>query len=105
MFSRPFSWMVSPAAILCSHVAHPRDANADGNVDLLDLDILGSNFGQSIDPALLLLADLNNDGFFVDDDDLDLLLMGTGGDLDNSGTVEQDELDLFCGWLGFRGVA
>ena len=46
-------------------IALPGDANADGKVDLLDLDILGGNFG-------LTPADLS-DGDFNDDDVVDLL--------------------------------
>lgn len=48
----------------------PGDANGDGSVDLLDLDILGSNFGDS--PATLAQGDFNGDNV-VDLLDLDIL--------------------------------
>ncbi|MEO0529425.1 MAG: dockerin type I domain-containing protein [Planctomycetota bacterium] len=48
----------------------PGDANGDGNVDLLDLDILGQNFGLM--PATLAQGDFNGDGK-VDLLDLDIL--------------------------------
>lgn len=48
----------------------PGDANGDGSVDLLDLDILGSNFGNS--PATLAEGDFNADNV-VDLLDLDIL--------------------------------
>lgn len=46
------------------------DANGDGSVDLLDLDILGASFGQS--PATLEQGDFNGDNV-VDLLDLDIL--------------------------------
>lgn len=46
------------------------DFNGDGTVDLLDLDILGNNFG--LDPATMAQGDANNDGV-VDLLDLDIL--------------------------------
>ena len=48
----------------------PGDANGDGAVDLLDLDILGSNFGAS--PADVSTGDFNDDNV-VDLLDLDIL--------------------------------
>lgn len=48
----------------------PGDANSDGSVDLLDLDILGSNFGST--PATFAQGDFNEDGT-VDLLDLDIL--------------------------------
>lgn len=48
----------------------PGDANGDGSVDLLDLDILGSNFGNT--PATLAQGDFNGDNI-VDLLDLDIL--------------------------------
>lgn len=48
----------------------PGDANGDGSVDLLDLDILGQNFGLT--PATLAQGDFNGDGS-VDLLDLDIL--------------------------------
>lgn len=50
----------------------PGDANRDGSVDLLDLDILGSNFG--VEPATWGQADFNRDGRV---DLLDLDILGT----------------------------
>ncbi|MEO0530996.1 MAG: hypothetical protein AAF266_10550 [Planctomycetota bacterium] len=55
---------------LAPPVGIPGDANADGSVDLLDLDILGANFGQS--PADLSTGDFNDDDI-VDLLDLDIL--------------------------------
>jgi hypothetical protein len=52
------------------------DPNCDGRVDLLDLDILGANFGVS--PATLEQGDLNNDDV-VDLLDLDILGANFGG--------------------------
>ncbi|MEO0477051.1 MAG: hypothetical protein AAF085_13930 [Planctomycetota bacterium] len=48
----------------------PGDANGDGSVDLLDLDILGANFGLT--PADLAEGDFNDDDI-VDLLDLDIL--------------------------------
>ncbi|MEO0530470.1 MAG: hypothetical protein AAF266_07795 [Planctomycetota bacterium] len=48
----------------------PGDANGDGSVDLLDLDILGSNFGTT--PATFASGDFNGDNV-VDLLDLDIL--------------------------------
>lgn len=48
----------------------PGDINGDGSVDLLDLDILGANFG--LQPAMLAQGDLNADAV-VDLLDLDVL--------------------------------
>ena len=56
----------------------PGDANGDGSVDLLDLDILGTNFGTS--PATFAQGDFNGDNT-VDLLDLDILgtNFGAGG--------------------------
>lgn len=48
----------------------PGDPNGDGRIDLLDLDIIGQNFGKS--PATLSDGDVNGDNI-VDLLDLDLL--------------------------------
>lgn len=65
----------------------PGDANKDGVVDLLDLDILGTNFGSS--PAGFMDGDFNGDGT-VDLLDLDIL----GSNFGNQGYAESGVIDI-----------
>lgn len=60
----------------------PGDANGDGTVDLLDLDILGSNFGSS--PATFATADFNGDNVV---DLLDLDILGSNFGASNSASA------------------
>lgn len=62
------------------------DANGDGTVDLLDLDILGSNFGSS--PATLAQGDFNSDNV-VDLLDLDILGSNFGATLGSSTAIPE----------------
>ena len=65
----------------------PGDANSDGKVDLLDLDILGLNFGSS--PATFADGDFNGDGI-VDLLDLDIL----GSNFGLMGYAERGVIDI-----------
>ena len=63
----------------------PGDANGDGIVDLLDLDILGTNFGAS--PATFAQGDFNGDDVV---DLLDLDILGTNfGNVSTSNAVPE----------------
>lgn len=78
-------------------VQQPGDANGDGSVDLLDLDILGSNFGVS--PASLSQGDFNGDNV-VDLLDLDILGSNFGAMASASIAVpEPGAATLLCGML------
>ena len=68
------------------------DFNGDGSVDLLDLDILGSNFG--LDPATMAEGDANGD-MVVDLLDLDILgqEFGMGG---SSAAVPEPTTAILC---------
>lgn len=71
------------------------DYNRDGSIDLLDLDILGSNFGKS--PATFEEGDSNADGT-VDLLDLDVLGAGFGQlvcDLNGDGAFDILDVDIF----------
>lgn len=63
------------------------DANGDGNVDLLDLDILGSNFGL-MGGATVAQGDFNADGN-VDLLDLDILGSNFGATINNSTSIPE----------------
>ncbi|MEO0529834.1 MAG: PEP-CTERM sorting domain-containing protein [Planctomycetota bacterium] len=63
------------------------DANGDGNVDLLDLDILGSNFGL-MGGATVADGDFNGDGN-VDLLDLDILGSNFGATINNAVAVPE----------------
>lgn len=84
------------------------DANGDGSVDLLDLDILGSNFGLT--PATLAQGDFNGDGT-VDLLDLDILGSNFGangellpGDANGDGSVDLLDLDILGSNFGATSV-
>ncbi|MEO0530949.1 MAG: CotH kinase family protein [Planctomycetota bacterium] len=68
--------------------ALPGDANGDGAVDLLDLDILGANFGAS--PATLAQGDFNANNV-VDLLDLDILGSNFGATNVTLATLEANE--------------
>ena len=51
----------------------PWDANGDGRVDILDLTLVGSHFGETIDVDVIPNPDINRDG---EVDVLDLILIG-----------------------------
>lgn len=78
----------------------PGDANGDGTVDLLDLDILGSNFGAT--GATLAQGDFNNDGT-VDLLDLDILGSNFGATSGASAVPEPTTLVL-AGVLAISGL-
>ena len=78
--------------------ALPGDANGDGVVDLLDLDILGANFGMS--PANYGQGDFNGDNV-VDLLDLDILGANFGAMAAEamSQSVPEPTAALLAGWL------
>lgn len=78
----------------------PGDANGDGTVDLLDLDILGANFGST--GATLAEGDFNGDGT-VDLLDLDILGANFGSTTGGSAVPEPTTLVL-AGVLAFGGL-
>lgn len=63
------------------------DANGDGNVDLLDLDILGSNFGTTLG-GTVATGDFNGDGA-VDLLDLDILGSNFGMSINSSTAIPE----------------
>lgn len=63
----------------------PGDANGDGSVDLLDLDILGSNFGLT-EGATVAQGDFNSDGAV---DLLDLDILGSNFGLSTGGAIPE----------------
>ena len=69
-FSVPGVGTIQGGVLFVGGVAVEGDANGDGAVDLLDLDILGSNFGLT--PATVAEGDFNGDNV-VDLLDLDIL--------------------------------
>lgn len=74
----------------------PGDSNGDGLVDLLDLDILGANFGDS--PATFAQGDFNGDGT-VDLLDLDLLGANFGATSGTTAIPEPAALGLLLAGL------
>lgn len=65
----------------------PGDANGDGQVDILDLDILSGNFGTTVG-ATLAEGDFNGDGA-VDILDLDILSSNFGAMASGSATIPE----------------
>ena len=98
----PFDWVT---------IALPGDANADGKVDLLDLDLLGQHFGATM--ATYAEGDFNGDGV-VDLLDLDILganfgTVGGGtvatGDFNGDGNVDLLDLDILGANFGAMASA
>ena len=86
-----FSSLVDPSV--------PGDANGDGNVDLLDLDILGQEFGMS---GAGLAADFNGDGTV---DLLDLDILGTNfGTMSSAAVPEPTSLAAILTAIGLLFV-
>lgn len=77
-------------------LALPGDANGDGSVDLLDLDILGANFGEA--NATFAQGDFNDDGT-VDLLDLDLLGANFGATSGTTAIPEPTALGLLLAGL------
>ena len=73
------------------------DFNGDGTVDLLDLDILGANFG--LDPATMAEGDANGDGV-VDLLDLDILGVEFGSGGEGSAVPEPGSLAMLALAMG-----
>lgn len=76
------------------------DANNDGVVDLLDLDILGTNFGAS--PATFAQGDFNGDNVV---DLLDLDILGTNFGAGSSAAVPEPTAMLLLGVVLIGGAA
>ena len=91
-------WQIAEAFKQFLAASAPGDANGDGVVDLLDLDILGTNFGAS--PATFAQGDFNGDNVV---DLLDLDILGTNFGNGSSNAVPEPG-SLFLLTLGFASL-